>query len=130
MHCYLNFDCAQMGLDESGKCVNEESCYRWTEPCELYEIVKLKGFPGAVYLWWQGNTYAWIDEIWGFRRLNNCDWLLHYAASLNTFAEWQDAYYKLSSRSSTPCIRVELWDEFERLRRQVDPEYARSVKTL
>jgi hypothetical protein len=131
MHCTLGLDCAQMGLDECGDCINEESCHRYTEAWNLYEIVLLQGFPGAVYLCWHGrdaNT-EWTNEKWGFKHLNNCDWLLHHTASLNAFAEWQHAYYKLSSRSNTKYVRMDLFDEFECLRKQVDPEYGKSQET-
>ncbi|MEG4520799.1 MULTISPECIES: hypothetical protein [unclassified Microcoleus] len=74
MHCTLGLDCTQMGLDEGGECINEESCYRYTEAGNLYEIVLLKGFPGAVYLCWHSKDNAnteWTDEKWGFKHLNN-----------------------------------------------------------
>ncbi len=126
MNCSLGLDCAAMGLLADGECINEDNCYRYTEPSDLYGIVLLKGIPGAIYLWWQGNSYSeWTDDKWGFKHLNNCDWLLHYTASLNAFSEWQHAYYKLSSRRSTSYVRVELWDEFDCLRRQVDKEYGK-----
>jgi len=31
MYCTLGLDCAQMGLDECGECINEELCHRYTE---------------------------------------------------------------------------------------------------
>jgi len=132
MHCCFGLDCTQMGLDEGGECINEESCYRYTEAWNLYEIVLLKGFPGAVYLCWHSKDNAnteWTDEKWGFKHLNNCDWLLHSSASLNAFAEWQHAYYKLSSRNNTKYVRSELFDEFEALRKQVDPDYGKHQET-
>ncbi|MEG3864719.1 MULTISPECIES: hypothetical protein [unclassified Microcoleus] len=94
----------------------------------MYEIVLLKGFPGAVYLCWHSKDNAnteWTDEKWGFKHLNNCDWLLHSSASLNAFAEWQHAYYKLSSRNNTKYVRSDLFDDFEYLRKQVDPDYGK-----
>ena len=132
MHCILGLDCTQMGLDECGECANEESCYRWTEARDLYEIVLLEGMPGAVYLCWHGKdtNIEWTDKQWGFKHLNNCDWLLHHTASLNGFAQWQHAYYKLSSRNNTKYVRADLFDEFERLRRQVDPEYAKNQDAI
>ena len=123
MNCSLGFNCAEMGLIEDEECINEESCYRYTEPSDLYGILLLKGFPGAVYLLYPGNNYEWTDEKWGFKHLNNCDWLLHYTAPLNSFAEWQHAYYKLSNRKSSKYVRTDLWHEFDELRKQVDPEY-------
>jgi hypothetical protein len=112
-----------MGLLANKECINEESCYRWIEPWNLYEIVLLKGFSGAIYLLWRGNTfYEWTHKKWGFRHLNNCDWLLHCTAPLNSFAEWQHAYYKLLNRKNTKYLRANLWQEFDELRKQVDPE--------
>ena len=128
MNCTLGLDCTQMGFDECGECINEELCHEYTKPWNLYEIVLLKGLPGAVYLCWHsrdGNT-EWTNEQWGFKHLNNCDWLLHYTASLNAFAEWQHAYYKLSSRKNTAYVRTDLFDNFECLRKQVDVEYAKN----
>ena len=84
-----------MGLLVDGECINEESCYRDTEPFDLYGIVISRGLPGAVYLHYPGNNDEWTNEEWGFRDLNNCDWLLYHTASLTTFTEWQDAYYQL-----------------------------------
>jgi hypothetical protein len=55
--------------------------------------------------------------------------LLHYTATLNPFAEWQHAYYKLSSRKSNTYVRTELFDEFECLRKQVDPEYGKGQES-
>lgn len=128
MHCNLGLDCAQMGLDECGECINEELCHRYTEAWNLYDIVLLKGLPGAVYVCWYGKNSSteWADEKWGFKHLNNCDWLLYWTASLNAFAEWQHAYYKLSSRKSSTYVRSELFDEFDLLRKQVDIEYAKN----
>lgn len=127
MHCTLGLDCAQMGLNECGDCINEELCHEYTEAWNLYEIVLLKGFPGAVYLCWHGRdaNIEWTKEQWGFKHLNNCDWLLHYTAPLNTFAEWQHAYYKLSSLKNTKYVRSDLFEEFECLRKQVNPEYGK-----
>lgn len=127
MHCSLGLDWAQMGVDVGGECANEESCHRYTEAWNLYEIVLLEGFPGAVYLCWHSRdaNIEWTDKKWGFKHLNNCDWLLHRTASLNSFEEWQHAYYKLSSRNNTKYVRSDLFDEFERLRRQVDIEYGK-----
>jgi hypothetical protein len=65
----------------------------------------------------------WAYELWGFKHLNNCDWLLHYTASLNLFLEWKHAYYVLSNYNTTKYVRTELFDDFECLRRQVDTEY-------
>lgn len=134
MHCSLGLDCAQMGLDECGECINEEACFRYAEPCDLYEIVLLEGLPGAVYLAWYGNKsasyYEWTRSGWGFKELNNCDWLLHYTAASNDFSQWQHAYYKLSNRRCNKYVRADLCDEFERLRRQVDPEYAKNQDAL
>ena len=127
MHCTLELNCAQIGLNECGECINKESCLRYTEAWNLYEIVLLKGFPGAVYLCGHSReaTTEWTNEKWGFKHLNNCDWLLHHTASSNSFAEWQHAYYKLSSRNNTKYVRTELFDEFEYLRKQVDSEYGK-----
>ncbi|MEG3836259.1 MULTISPECIES: hypothetical protein [unclassified Microcoleus] len=44
---------------------------------------------------------------------------------MNTFAQWQHAYYKLSSRKNTKYVRSDLFDEFEALRTQVDTEYGK-----
>jgi len=120
-----------MGLDECGECINEELCHRYTEAWNLYEIVLLKGFPGAVYLCWHSRdaNIEWTNEQWGFKHLNNCDWLLHYTASLNTFEKWQHAYYKLSSRNNTKYVRSDLFEEFECLRKQVNPEYGKGQET-
>lgn len=56
--CPLGLNCSQMGLHEGerGDCINEEACDRYTEPWELYEIVILKGLPGAIYLCWYGRN--------------------------------------------------------------------------
>lgn len=63
MNCSLGLDCAAMGLLADGECINEESCYRYTEqPSDLYGIVLLKGIPGAVYLLYPGTNYEWTDE--------------------------------------------------------------------
>ncbi len=128
MHCNLGLDCAQMGLDECGECINEELCHRYTEAWNLYDIVLLEGFPGAVYLCWNSRDASteWTNEQWGFKHLNNCDWLLHYSASLNSFDRWQRAYYKLSSFKNTKYVRTELFDDFDLLRKQVDIEYAKN----
>ena len=127
MHCNLGLDCTQMGLDECGECINEELCHEYTKAWNLYDIVLLQGFPGAVYLCWHSRDVhiEWADKKWGFKHLNNCDWLLHYTASLNSFDQWQHAYYKLSSRNNTKYVRTDLFDEFEALRKQVDPEYGK-----
>jgi hypothetical protein len=128
MHCTLGLDCAQMGLNECGECINEELCHEYTTPWNLYEIVLLKGLPGAVYLCWHSrhDNTEWTNKQWGFKHLNNCDWLLHYTASLNSFDQWQRAYYKLSSVKNTKYVRTELFDEFDLLRKQVDIEYAKN----
>lgn len=128
MHCNLGLDCAQMGLDECGECINGELCHEYTKAWNLYDIVLLKGLPGAVYVYWHSRDAIteWADEKWGFKHLNNCDWLLHCTASLNAFADWQHAYYKLSSRKSSTYVRSELFDEFDLLRKQVDIEYAKN----
>lgn len=128
MNCSLGLDCTQMGLDECGECVNEELCHRYTEAWDLYEIVLLKGLPGAVYLCRHGRAFNidWTDEKWGFKRLNNSDWLIHHTASLNTFAEWKHAYYVLSNRHTTKYVRSDLFEEFDLLRKQVDIEYAKN----
>jgi hypothetical protein len=55
MHCNLGLDCAQMGLNKCGECINEELCYEYTPPWNLYEIVPIKGLPGAVYLCWHSR---------------------------------------------------------------------------
>ena len=128
MHCNLGLDCAKMGLDECGECIKEELCHEYTQAWNLYDIVLLKGLPGALYLCWHSRDASteWGDEKWGFKHLNNCDWLLHCTASLNAFSEWQHAYYKLSSRKSSTYVRTELLDEFDLLRKQVDIEYAKN----
>jgi hypothetical protein len=128
MHCNLGLDCTQMGLDD-GECINEELCHEYTKAWNLYDIVILKGLPGAVFVCWYGKDASteWADEKWGFKHLNNCDWLLHYTASLNTFAEWKRAYYKLSPRQKTNTyVRTDLFDKFDLLRKQVDIEYAKN----
>jgi hypothetical protein len=87
-----------------------------------------------VYLAWYGvrsaSYYEWTHKEWGFKELNNCDWLLHYTAALNDFSQWQHAYYKLSSRRCNHYIRADLFDRFELLRRQVDPDYAKNQDAL
>jgi len=55
MHCNLGLDCAQMGLNRCGKCINEELCHEYTKAWNVYEIVLLKGLPGAVYLCWHSR---------------------------------------------------------------------------
>ena len=122
MSCTLGLDCAQMGKDEYGECANEEACHNYTKAQGLYEIVLLKGLPGAIYLCWHSpdSNYDWADIQWGFSHLNNCDWLIYYAASQNAFEDWQRAYYKLSSRNNTKYIRTALFEEFDLLRQRVD----------
>ena len=133
MNCNLGLDCTQMGLDECGECVNEELCHRYTEAWNLYDIVLLNGLPGAVYLCWHStdSNTEWTDKKWGFKHLNNCDWLLYYTASLtlNTFTQWRHAYYKLSSRNNTKYVRSDLFEEFEALRKQVDQEYGKDQES-
>ena len=68
MHSILGLYCTQMGLEEGGEWINEESCYRYTEAWNLYEILLLKRFPAAVYLCWHSKDNAnteWTDEKWG-----------------------------------------------------------------
>ena len=128
-NCSLGLDCTAMGLLADGECINEDNCYRYTEPSDLYGIVLLKGIPGAVYLLYPRTNYEWTDEKWGFKYLNNCDWLLHCTASLNCFAEWQHAYYKLSNRRNSKYVRADLWQEFDELRKQTDAEYRHHQET-
>jgi hypothetical protein len=41
-----------MGFGECGECINEELCHEYTKAWNLYDIVLLKGLPGAVYVCW------------------------------------------------------------------------------
>lgn len=133
--CPLGLNCSQMGLHEGerGDCINEEACDRYTEPWELYEIVILKGLPGAIYLCWYGRNSSgdcWTEEKWGFKRLNNWDWLLYYTATLNSFEDWQTAYHKLGNTRNGKFIRSEVWNNFERLRGQVDHQYRPDIDSI
>ena len=121
-NCTLGLDCAQMGKDTKGCCANEEICHSYTDAWNLYEIVLLKGLPGAIYLCWHSPdaNIEWADEQWGFTYLNSSDWLLHYTAPQNSFENWQHAYYKLSSRNNSKYVRTSLANEFNHLRKRVD----------
>lgn len=133
--CPLGLNCSQMGLHEGerGDCINEEACDRYTEPWDLYEIVLLKGLPGAIYLCWCDRNSSgdrWAEEKWGFKRLNSWDWLLYYAATLNSFEVWTTAYYKLGNKNNGKFIRSDAWDDFEGLRMQVDKQYRPELNSI
>lgn len=122
-----------MGLDKNNDCFNEKACALYGEAWELYEIILLKGLPGAIYLCWHGrDCYCdyWANESGGFRRLNNWDWLLYYAAALNDFEEWQTAYHKFTNKRNSKFVRSDAWDKFERLRNQVDQQYCPTLDDI
>jgi hypothetical protein len=45
---------------------------------------------------------------------------------LNSFDQWQRAYYKLSSVKNTKYVRTDLFDEFDLLRKQVGIEHSKN----
>lgn len=124
MSSTLGLDGSQTCEDEHGTYVDEESCHNDTIAQELYEIVLLKGLPGAIYICWHNldSNYEWADIQWGFSHLSTCDWVLHYTASQNSYEDWRRAYYKLSSRNNTKYVRTSLLEDFN----QIQQRFARN----
>lgn len=87
----------------------------------MYEIFILGDLP-PIYLD-NGKRDDWTKPEYGFERLNNCDFLLYYAAKFISFEEWKEAYYKLN-RKYPAYVRKEHFGQVDELRKSIDKEYA------
>lgn len=123
-NCPLELECPE--TDPQGECWNAQVCVYWTQAWELYEIFIFGDLP-PIYL---NNSacHEWTKPEYGFERLNNCDFLLYYAAKFAQFPEWKKAYYKLNRRYSA-YVRKEHLAQIEELRKSLDPEYAQHGMT-
>lgn len=124
--CPLGLECPNNDYDE---CVNSEACYRWTQAWKLYEIFILGGLP-PIYLnnCGRDDHDDWTKPEYGFEHLNNCDFLLYYAAKQVDFDQWKEAYYKLN-RKYPAYVRKEHFKQMEDLRKSIDIEYAQYETT-
>ncbi|BBD69548.1 hypothetical protein NIES4072_31190 [Nostoc commune NIES-4072] len=123
--CALGLECPDE-TDNYGECINSEACHRWTEAWDLYEIFILGDLP-PIYLN-NGKRDDWTRPEYGFERLNNCDFLLYYAAKFISFEKWKEAYYKLNRRYPA-YVRKEHFGQVEELRKLLDQEYAQCGMT-
>jgi hypothetical protein len=123
--CPLGLECPDEAY-QYGECINSETCYRWTEAWDLYEIFILGDLP-PIFLN-NGKRDDWTKPEYGFERLNNCDFLLYYAAKFIQFEQWKQAYYKLNRRY-TAYVRKEHFGQVEELRKSLDREYAQCGMT-
>ncbi len=123
--CPLGLECMDE-TDPYGECINLEACSYWTGAWDLYEIFILGDLP-AIYLT-NGSRDDWTKPEYGFERLNNCDFLLYYAAKFIEFEQWKEAYYKLNRRRCA-YIRKEHFGRVEELRKAIDQEYAQCGMT-
>lgn len=120
--CPLGYDCSQMSLESDGECWNEQDCFAWIEPWDLYDILLLPGLPGAIYLAYWCRNLPPTANLWvrsnTFKELHNTDWLIYLAAASGLpFKEWQTVYYKLrfsSGNYRSAYVLASLWDEFDR----------------
>ncbi|MEH1828252.1 MAG: hypothetical protein V7L22_23445 [Nostoc sp.] len=124
--CALGLECPDE-KDNYGECINAEACYRWTEAWDLYEIFILAHLP-PIYLD-NGKRSDWTEPQYGFERLNNCDFLLYYAAKFISLEQWKEAYYKLNRRYPA-YVRKEHFGQVEELRKSLDIEYAQCGMTV
>jgi hypothetical protein len=118
--CPLGLECPGE-TDPYDECVNLEACSYWTHPWDLYEIFLLGDLP-PIYLN-NSDRAEWTKPEYGFERLNNCDFLLYYAAKFTSLEQWKKAYYKLNRRYCA-YVRKEHFNQVEELRKSLDPEYA------
>lgn len=118
--CPLGLRCLDE-TDSLGQCLNLEACSYWTQAWDLYEIFILGDLP-PIYLN-NGGRDDWTKPEYGFERLNNCDFLLYYAAKFTQFEQWKEAYYKLNRRYPA-YVKKEHFGQVEELRKILDQEYA------
>ena len=69
-----------------------------------------------------------LSPEYDFEQLNNCDFLLYYAAKFISFEQWKEAYYKLNRRHCA-YVRKEHFGQVEDLRKSLDQEYAQYQMT-
>lgn len=120
-NCPLALECIDTS---SSGCINAEACNYWTQAWDLYEIFLLGDLP-AIYLD-NGDYCEWTQPEYGFTRLNNCDFLLYYAAKYCSFEDWQRAYYKLN-REDSAYIAMRDFEQIEKLRCSIDKDYGREL---
>jgi hypothetical protein len=110
-------------FEPEGWCVNAQYCLRVTEAWRLYKIFILAHLP-PIYLGTGADTdWEWQKPEHGFQYLNNCDFILYYAAKFCTFEEWKLAYFTFSNRCHA-YVRAVDYPKFERLRVLLDKDYA------
>lgn len=114
-------------FEPEGWCVNVQYCLRVTEAWRLYKIFLLAHLP-PIYLGTGADTdWEWQKPEYGFQYLNNCDFILYYAAKFCSFQEWKEAYYNLNQRRHA-YVRAADYPKFERLRVLMDKDYAAYAK--
>lgn len=114
-------------FEPEGWCVNAQYCLRVTEAWRLYEIFLLAHLP-PIFLGTGADTdYEWQKPEYGFEYLNNCDFILYYAAKFCSFQEWKKAYYSFIGRRHA-YVRAADYPKFERLRVLMDKDYAAYAK--
>lgn len=125
--CPLGYDCSQMGEATDGKCWNEQDCFAWIEPWDLYDILLLPGLPGAIYIAYWVRKPALTANLWVrepiFKELQHTDWLIYLAATSGLpFEEWEIVYRKLrwsKENYRSAYVLASLWDDFDHLRDKV-----------
>lgn len=130
MNCPLNLDCL-----ESPECPNDEACFYWTKPWDLYETFVVGELP-AIYVHVAAfDEYdEWHKPEYGFEKLNT-GWhvfLTYYAGKYLDFESWKSISSLLRYRSKTGYraifCRASQLEQLKQVRTEMDGEYAHCLE--